>query len=102
MPSSPRSFLRREPASCFSHRFATLRLYDRSVTGLEPHPQGDQSLRGHATPKRGRGLPTALPAVYSLALYEAAGVGFAVMSGIVTRDRSRAGQLFTRQGISLP
>jgi len=28
-----------------------------------------------------RGLPTTLPAVYRLALYEAAGVGFAVMSG---------------------
>ena len=50
----------------------------------------------------GRGLPTALPAVYRLALREAAGVGFAVMSGIITWDRSHAGQLFTRQGISLP
>jgi predicted exporter len=30
----------------------------------------------------GRGLPTALPAVCCLALYEAAGVGFAVMSGV--------------------
>jgi hypothetical protein len=49
----------------------------------------------------GRGLPTALPAVYGLALYEAAGVGFAVMSGIFMRDHSRMGQLFTRQGISL-
>lgn len=30
----------------------------------------------------GRGLPTASPAVYRLALDEAAGVGFAVMSGL--------------------
>jgi hypothetical protein len=42
-----------------------------------------------------------LPAVYRLALYEAAGVGFAVMSGSFTWDHSHAGQLFTRQGISL-
>ena len=33
----------------------------------------------------GRGLPTALPAVYRLALFEAAGEGFAVMSGSTHR-----------------
>ena len=32
--------LRREPAYCPSHRFATTRSYDRGVTGLEPHPEG--------------------------------------------------------------
>src|SRR5919198_5370877 len=36
-----------EPASCPSHRFASSRLYVACVTGLEPLPTGDQSLRGH-------------------------------------------------------
>ena len=51
---------------------------------------------------RGRGLPTALPAVRCLALYEAAGEGFAVMSGCTHGVAAVQGKLLTRQGISLP
>ena len=49
----------------------------------------------------GRGLPTALPAVRCLALYEAAGEGFAVMSGCTHGVTPVQGKLLTRQGISL-
>jgi len=103
MPSSLCEFFHsyREPAYCLSHGFVTPPFLG-GVTGTEASPLMGSVVTG---PYReiilGRGLPTALPAVYRLALREAAGVGFAVMSGIITWDRSHAGQLFTRQGISL-
>ena len=102
MPSSQTShWLGREPAYCAGRRFAIPLFYTGCVTVTDASPRRVQSLRGHTAVASGRGLPTALPAVCGLALYEAAGEGFAVMSGIDTRDHSRAGQPFTRQGISL-
>jgi hypothetical protein len=66
MPSSW-YIIYQEPACCPSHRFAV-------VAGLEPLPQGDQSLRGH-TAGSGRGLPTALPAGSRLLLVGGSRVG---------------------------
>ena len=89
------------PRFCPSYRFATPQSYECGVAETEASPDNAVAYRGHAG-FPGRGLPTALPAVYRLALDEAAGLGFAVMSGIITWDHSHAGQLFAGQGISLP
>src|SRR6266567_2916616 len=58
----------------------------------EPRPFG-LSRYGAIPAHAGRGLPTALPAVYRLVPFEAAGVGFAVMSGIYPWDHSHGGQV---------
>ena len=81
-----------------------LATYRCGVTDADASPPKGISRYGAIPPNDGdRGLPTALPAVHSLVLdFEAAGVGFAVMSGLMYRVASVPGNSITRQGISLP
>src|SRR5438105_11657627 len=62
MPSSQTLELVESPAYCLSHRFAAC------ATGLKPRPFG-LSRYGAIPARAGRGLPTALPAVYRLVPY---------------------------------
>src|SRR5206468_8610803 len=85
------------PAYCASHRFAA------SATGLTPRPFG-LSRYGAIPACAGRGLPTALPAVYRLVPHRGSRCGLRRYErDVAPRNRSRGGQaLLTRQGISLP
>src|SRR5437764_14735946 len=59
----------REPACCSGHRFATLQPYGWGCdSDAEPRPFG-LSRYGAIPAHAGRGLPTALPAVYRLVPY---------------------------------
>jgi len=60
------------------------------LTAVEASPYG--SVVTGPCSLQSRGLPTALPAAYRLALHETVGLGSAVMSGLFARDHSRAGQ----------
>jgi hypothetical protein len=93
MPSS--QAFTREPAYCLGCRFAT------RVAVAEASPRRDQSLRGHTFTKA-EGFPRHGPPPIASSLVETDGEGFAVMSGIDVQSHLRTGQLFTRQGISLP
>jgi hypothetical protein len=62
-----------------------------AVTGASP--RRDQSLRGHASlTGAAEGFPRHHPPAVASSLIEAAGVGFAVMSGCAPRGHPRGGQ----------
>ncbi len=92
---------RGEPASCVGHRFATLRPYGRGMTVTGASPRRDQSLRGH-TSGEAEDFPRHYPPAVASSLIEAAGEGFAVMSGSSHGIASVQGNSLTRHGISLP
>src|SRR5437764_7411392 len=58
----------REPAYCSGHRFATLQPYGWGMTATRSLVLSDSVVTGPYLLIAGRGLPTALPAVYCLAL----------------------------------
>jgi hypothetical protein len=83
MPS-PRSF-NRGPASCPGCRFADKR------QNPEPHPEGIS--RYGVIPRRGRGLPTALPVGCRFVLDRSSRGGFRRYERVIAQDRSCAGQI---------
>ena len=91
----------REPASCAGLRFATPVPYGTGVTVTDASPRRDQSLRGHSS-EEPEDFPRHYPPSLASSLIEAAGVGFAVMSGCTHEVTSVQGNSLTRQGISLP
>jgi hypothetical protein len=72
------------------------------VTATEASPRRAQSLRGHVSDLETEDFPRHYPPSIASSLVEAAGEGFAVMSGSARGVTSAPGNLLTRQGISLP
>src|SRR6266542_3428882 len=62
-------------------------------TGTEASPRRAQSLRGHTPTKEAEGFPRHYPPSITSSLTEAAGEGFAVMSGISLGSRLPKGQV---------
>src|SRR5262249_53473088 len=91
----------REPACCGRRRFATSSPYGEGVTVTTASPRRVQSLRGH-TSEEAEDFPRHHPPTVASSLIEAAGEGFAVMSGSSHEVTPVQGNSLTRQGISLP
>src|SRR5437588_7560201 len=83
----------REPACCSGHRFATLQPYGWGVTATRSLVLSDSVVTGPYLLTQAEGFPRHYPPSLASFLIEAAGVGFAVMSGIYPRNRSRGGQV---------
>src|SRR5437764_4883233 len=83
----------REPAYCSGHRFATLQPYGWGVTATRSLVLSDSVVTGPYLLAQAEGFPRHYPPSIASFLIEAAGVGFAVMSGIYPRDHSRGGQV---------
>jgi hypothetical protein len=92
MPSS--RVVPREPTYCPSRRFANL-----AVTRASPRRA--QSLRGH-TSEEAEGFPRHYPPAIASSLVRGSRVGLRRYEWVTRRSHLRGGQLFTRQGISLP